>query len=165
MASHKLFVCLLRDVVRSPMMFFEQTPTGDLLNRFSKEMDSIDSIIPDKMKSLLGFVFHLLEIYIAIIVATPIAVVAIVPLTALYAVLQVRKTSIARPSASPLWQTSKQGTSLTKKLSQDGARNQCCGKLPGLCLTAVSEEMDDGGVEELFSASFLATELVPITAL
>ncbi|KAL8175578.1 UNVERIFIED_CONTAM: hypothetical protein K2H54_001194 [Gekko kuhli] len=88
MASHKLFAHLLQDVVRSPMMFFEQTPTGDLLNRFSKEMDSIDSIIPDKLKSLLGFMFHLLEIYIAIIVVTPIAVVAIVPLTVLYAVFQ-----------------------------------------------------------------------------
>ncbi|XP_077172100.1 ATP-binding cassette sub-family C member 6-like isoform X2 [Paroedura picta] len=87
-ASRRLFARLLRDIVRSPMMFFEQTPTGDLLNRFSKEMDSVDSIIPDKLKSLLGFVFHLLEIYIAIIVATPIAVVAIVPLTALYAAFQ-----------------------------------------------------------------------------
>ncbi|XP_060117019.1 ATP-binding cassette sub-family C member 6 [Heteronotia binoei] len=87
-ASRKLFVNLLQDVLRSPMMFFEQTPTGDLLNRFSKEMDSIDSIIPDKLKSLLGFMFHLLEIYIAVMVATPIAVVAIVPLTALYAVCQ-----------------------------------------------------------------------------
>lgn len=71
------------------MTFFEQTPIGDLLNRFSKEMDAIDSIIPDKLKSLLGFLFNLLEIYIVIMVATPIAVVAIVPLTALYAVYQV----------------------------------------------------------------------------
>nr|XP_056722539.1 ATP-binding cassette sub-family C member 6-like [Euleptes europaea] len=88
MASRKLFAHLLRDVVRSPMAFFEVTPTGNLLNRFSKEMDAIDSVLPDKLKSLLGFLFQLLEIYIAITVATPVAVVAIVPLTALYAVLQ-----------------------------------------------------------------------------
>ncbi|XP_054848807.1 ATP-binding cassette sub-family C member 6 isoform X2 [Eublepharis macularius] len=88
MASRQLFSHLLQDIIQSPMMFFEQTPSGHLLNRFSKEMDAIDSIIPDKLKSLLGFMFHLLEIYLAIIVATPIAVVAVVPLTALYAVLQ-----------------------------------------------------------------------------
>lgn len=71
------------------MMFFEQTPIGNLLNRFSKETDAIDSIIPDKLKSLLGFLFSLLEIYIVVIVATPIAVVAIMPVTVLYAVFQV----------------------------------------------------------------------------
>uniref|UniRef100_A0A8C3I573 ABC-type glutathione-S-conjugate transporter n=1 Tax=Chrysemys picta bellii TaxID=8478 RepID=A0A8C3I573_CHRPI len=87
-ASHKLFQQLLENVARSPMMFFEQTPIGNLLNRFSKETDAIDSVIPDKLKSLLGFLFSLLEIYIVVIVATPIAVVAIMPLTVLYAVFQ-----------------------------------------------------------------------------
>nr|XP_034987531.1 multidrug resistance-associated protein 6-like [Zootoca vivipara] len=87
-ASHELFRRLLHDVLRLPMSFFERTPSGDLLNRFSKEMDAIDSIIPDKLKSLLGFLFILLEIYVVIVMATPIAVVAIVPLTALYAVFQ-----------------------------------------------------------------------------
>ncbi|NWW84687.1 MRP6 protein, partial [Rhynochetos jubatus] len=88
LASHKLFLQLLRNVARSPMVFFEQTPIGNLLNRFSREMDAIDSIIPDKLKSLLGFFFNLLEIYLVIIVATPKAAMAIVPLTVLYAAFQ-----------------------------------------------------------------------------
>lgn len=88
-ASYKLFLQLLRNVGRSPMVFFEQTPIGNLLNRFSKEMDAIDSIIPDKLKSLLGFLFNLVEIYLVIIVATPKAAMAIVPLTVFYAVFQV----------------------------------------------------------------------------
>lgn len=89
LASHKLFLQLLRNVARSPMVFFEQTPIGNLLNRFSREMDAIDSVIPDKLKSLLGFLFNLLEIYLVIIVATPRAAMAIVPLTVLYAAFQV----------------------------------------------------------------------------
>ncbi|XP_074741583.1 multidrug resistance-associated protein 1 isoform X2 [Strix uralensis] len=88
LASHKLFLQLLRNVARSPMVFFEQTPIGNLLNRFSREMDAIDSVIPDKLKSLLGFLFNLLEIYLVIIVATPRAAMAIVPLTVLYAAFQ-----------------------------------------------------------------------------
>ncbi|NXK44826.1 MRP6 protein, partial [Chauna torquata] len=88
LASHKLFLQLLRNVGRSPMVFFEQTPIGNLLNRFSREMDAIDSVIPDKLKSLLGFLFNLLEIYLVIIVATPKAAMAIVPLTVFYAVFQ-----------------------------------------------------------------------------
>lgn len=88
LASHKLFLQLLRNVARSPMVFFEQTPIGNLLNRFSRQMDAIDSVIPDKLKSLLGFLFNLLEIYLVIIVATPRAAMAIVPLTVLYAAFQ-----------------------------------------------------------------------------
>ncbi|KFQ99756.1 Multidrug resistance-associated protein 1, partial [Nipponia nippon] len=88
LASHKLFLQLLRNVARSPMVFFEQTPIGNLLNRFCREMDAIDSVIPDKLKSLLGFLFNLLEIYLVIIVATPRAAMAIVPLTVLYAAFQ-----------------------------------------------------------------------------
>ncbi|XP_060548899.1 ATP-binding cassette sub-family C member 6 [Pantherophis guttatus] len=88
-ASRKLFQQLLLDVLRSPMIFFEQTPSGNLLNRFSKEMDAIDSIIPDKLKSLLSFLFNLLEIYVVIVVATPMVLVAILPLSALYIAFQV----------------------------------------------------------------------------
>ncbi|NXD40855.1 MRP1 protein, partial [Copsychus sechellarum] len=88
LASHQLFLQLLSSVMRSPMLFFEQTPTGHLLNRFSRDMDAVDSVIPDKLKSVLGFLFNLLEIYLVIVVATPWAAVAIVPLTVLYAAFQ-----------------------------------------------------------------------------
>ncbi|XP_068886330.1 ATP-binding cassette sub-family C member 6 isoform X4 [Aphelocoma coerulescens] len=88
LASHQLFLQLLSSVTRSPMLFFEQTPTGHLLNRFSRDMDAVDSVIPDKLKSVLGFLFNLLEIYLVIVVATPWAAMAIVPLTVLYAAFQ-----------------------------------------------------------------------------
>ncbi|NXT66265.1 MRP1 protein, partial [Chaetops frenatus] len=88
LASHQLFLQLLSSVTRSPMLFFEQTPIGHLLNRFSRDMDAVDSVIPDKLKSVLGFLFNLLEIYLVIVVATPWAAMAIVPLTVLYAAFQ-----------------------------------------------------------------------------
>ncbi|NXF93851.1 MRP6 protein, partial [Eubucco bourcierii] len=128
LASHKLFVQLLGNVARSPMAFFEQTPIGNLLNRFSKEMDAIDSVIPDKLKSLLGFSFSLLEIYLAILVATPWAAVAIVPLTVLYATFQhfyvvtscqLRRIEAASRSSiySHLWETF-QGSSVIRAYKQ-----------------------------------------------
>ncbi|NXE67919.1 MRP6 protein, partial [Calcarius ornatus] len=88
LASHQLFLQLLSNVMRSPMLFFEQTPIGHLLNRFSRDMDAVDSVIPDKLKSVLGFLFSLLEIYLVIVVATPWAAVAVVALTVLYAAFQ-----------------------------------------------------------------------------
>lgn len=88
-ASSLLFRRLLWDVVRSPIGFFERTPVGDLLNRFSKETDTVDVDIPDKLRSLLMYAFGLLEVSLVVAVATPLAVMAILPMLILYAAFQV----------------------------------------------------------------------------
>jgi len=41
---------LLYRVLHSPMTFFEITPLGRILNRFSKDIDALDSLIPDSFK-------------------------------------------------------------------------------------------------------------------
>ncbi|PNI11692.1 LOW QUALITY PROTEIN: ABCC6 isoform 3, partial [Pan troglodytes] len=71
-ASRLLFQRLLWDVVRSPISFFERTPIGNLLNRFSKETDTVDVDIPDKLRSLLMYAFGLLEVSLVVAVATPL---------------------------------------------------------------------------------------------
>lgn len=88
-ASSLLFQRLLWDVMRSPIGFFERTPIGNLLNRFSKETDIVDVDIPDKLRSLLIYVFGLLEVSLVVTVATPLAMVAILPLLVFYAGFQV----------------------------------------------------------------------------
>uniref|UniRef100_A0A8D1PTV4 ATP-binding cassette sub-family C member 6 n=1 Tax=Sus scrofa TaxID=9823 RepID=A0A8D1PTV4_PIG len=87
-ASTLLFRKLLWDVARSPIGFFEQTPIGNLLNRFSKETDIVDVDIPDRLRSLLMYAFGLLEVALVVTVATPLAVVAVLPLLLLYAGFQ-----------------------------------------------------------------------------
>ncbi|KAK2504236.1 hypothetical protein MC885_021604 [Smutsia gigantea] len=87
-ASSMLFRQLLWDVARSPTGFFEQTPIGNLLNRFSKETDIVDVDIPDKLRSLLIYAFGLLEVILVVTVVTPLAVVALLPLLLLYAGFQ-----------------------------------------------------------------------------
>ncbi|KAM5199046.1 ATP-binding cassette sub-family C member 6 isoform 2-T2 [Hipposideros larvatus] len=87
-ASSLLFQRLLWDVVRSPIGFFERTPVGNLLNRFSKETDIVDVDIPDKLRSLLIYAFGLLEVSLVVAVATPLAVVVILPMLILYTAFQ-----------------------------------------------------------------------------
>ncbi|XP_077843272.1 ATP-binding cassette sub-family C member 6 isoform X5 [Macaca mulatta] len=87
-ASRLLFQRLLWDVVRSPISFFERTPIGNLLNRFSKETDTVDVDIADKLRSLLMYAFGLLEVSLVVAVTTPLAIVAILPLFLLYAGFQ-----------------------------------------------------------------------------
>ncbi|XP_056309877.1 multidrug resistance-associated protein 1-like [Danio aesculapii] len=87
-ASRQLHLDLLNNVLHSPMSFFEKTPSGNLLNRFSKEIDAIDCMIPHGLKIMLGYVFKLLEVCIIVLIATPFAGVIILPLALLYAFIQ-----------------------------------------------------------------------------
>lgn len=88
-ASRHLHMDLLKNVLRSPMSFFETTPSGNLLNRFAKEIDAIDCMIPDGLKMMLGYLFKLMEVCIIVMLATPFAAVVILPLAILYAFVQV----------------------------------------------------------------------------
>uniref|UniRef100_A0A7N6ALG0 ABC-type glutathione-S-conjugate transporter n=1 Tax=Anabas testudineus TaxID=64144 RepID=A0A7N6ALG0_ANATE len=87
-ASRQLHMDLLMNVLRSPMSFFECTPSGNLLNRFAKEIDAIDCMVPDGLKMMLSYVFKLMEVCIIVLMATPFAAVIILPLAFLYAFVQ-----------------------------------------------------------------------------
>uniref|UniRef100_A0A674E9S7 ABC-type glutathione-S-conjugate transporter n=1 Tax=Salmo trutta TaxID=8032 RepID=A0A674E9S7_SALTR len=87
-ASRHLHMDLLKNVLHSPMSFFETTPSGNLLNRFAKEIDAIDCMIPDGLKMMLGYLFKLMEVCIIVMLATPFAAVVILPLAILYAFVQ-----------------------------------------------------------------------------
>lgn len=42
---------LLKNVLRWPMDLFDTTPLGRILNRFSKEVDAVDNVLPEVIKS------------------------------------------------------------------------------------------------------------------
>ncbi|KAI3362535.1 hypothetical protein L3Q82_012837, partial [Scortum barcoo] len=87
-ASRQLHADLLHSVLHSPMSFFEVTPSGNLLNRFSKEIDAIDCMIPDGLKMMLGYLFKLLEVCIILLLATPFTGLFLLPLTCVYIFIQ-----------------------------------------------------------------------------
>jgi len=88
-ASRRLHADLLHSVLRSPMSFFEATPSGNLLNHFFKEVDAIDCMIPDGLKMILSYVFKLLEVCIILLLATPLTSLVLLPLTCVYIFIQV----------------------------------------------------------------------------
>ncbi|XP_069503215.1 multidrug resistance-associated protein 1 isoform X1 [Ambystoma mexicanum] len=87
-ASRYLHLDLLHNVLRSPMSFFERTPSGNLVNRFSKEIDTIDSTIPQIIKMFMGSLFNVIGACIIILLSTPIAAVIIPPLGLIYFFVQ-----------------------------------------------------------------------------
>ncbi|KAJ6656004.1 hypothetical protein lerEdw1_004589 [Lerista edwardsae] len=88
LASRRLHVDLLHNVLRCPMSFFERTPSGNLVNRFSKEIDTIDSMLPAILKMFMGSLFNVVSACIIILLATPIAAVVIPPLGLVYFFVQ-----------------------------------------------------------------------------
>lgn len=92
-ASRHLHLNLLHNVLRSPMSFFERTPSGNLVNRFSKELDTIDSAIPPIIKMFMGSTFNVIGACIIILLATPIAAVIIPPLGLVYLFVQVKSVA------------------------------------------------------------------------
>uniref|UniRef100_A0A8D1LJY0 Multidrug resistance-associated protein 1 n=1 Tax=Sus scrofa TaxID=9823 RepID=A0A8D1LJY0_PIG len=87
-ASRRLHLDLLHNVLRSPMSFFERTPSGNLVNRFSKELDTVDSMIPQVIKMFMGSLFNVVGACIIILLATPVAAVIIPPLGLIYFFVQ-----------------------------------------------------------------------------
>lgn len=51
-AARDLHNKLLNNVLRLPMAFFDTTPLGRILNRFSKDVDVVDNVLPMVMVRL-----------------------------------------------------------------------------------------------------------------
>ncbi|CAE6451725.1 unnamed protein product [Rhizoctonia solani] len=70
-ASRTLYEKMLHSVMTSPSRFFDKTPSGRILNRFSKDIDTIDSGIQTFMVSVLTQALILLVAVVTIVYAVP----------------------------------------------------------------------------------------------
>ncbi|KAF9361927.1 Canalicular multispecific organic anion transporter 2, partial [Mortierella sp. AD094] len=83
-ASKTLYDCLLTRVLRMPMSFFDTTPMGRIVNRFSSDINSIDAQLPERSRYLLSFTSIIGGTLFVIAYSTPIFLVVIPPLIATY---------------------------------------------------------------------------------
>ncbi|XP_014068868.1 ATP-binding cassette sub-family C member 5 [Salmo salar] len=86
-ASSRLHEELFRKILRSPMKFFDTTPTGRILNRFSKDMDEVDTRLPFQVEMFIQnviLVFFCLGVIGSIF---PWFLVAVGPLVLLFTIL------------------------------------------------------------------------------
>uniref|UniRef100_A0A3P8ZXL4 ATP-binding cassette, sub-family C (CFTR/MRP), member 2 n=1 Tax=Esox lucius TaxID=8010 RepID=A0A3P8ZXL4_ESOLU len=87
-ASRILHSQLLKNILRVPMVFFDTTPSGRVVNRFAKDIFTVDEAIPQSFRSWIMCFLGVLGTLFAICLATPIFTAIIIPLAVIYYFVQ-----------------------------------------------------------------------------
>ncbi|XP_015275296.1 PREDICTED: multidrug resistance-associated protein 9-like, partial [Gekko japonicus] len=86
-ASSTLHNTMFRKILQSPMSFFDTTPTGRLMNRFSKDMDELDVRLPFHAENFLQQFCMVLSILVIIAVVFPILLIVVAVLMIVFVLL------------------------------------------------------------------------------
>ena len=88
LASKNLHIRMLDKILRAPQMFFDQTPIGRILNRFTKDLDTVDVSLRFNFRFLLLQVFRTIVSIIIFCIETPIFFLVSLPIGFLYVWVQ-----------------------------------------------------------------------------
>ena len=96
-ASTNLHQAILKNCLRSPMSFYDTTPLGRIVNRFAKDIDVIDTIIPRNLDAWGKCTINVMATVIMISYATPLFMAVIFPLGIFYFFVQVPANCLGTP--------------------------------------------------------------------
>ncbi|KAG0207958.1 hypothetical protein BGX28_000971 [Mortierella sp. GBA30] len=85
-----------KSVLYSPLAFFDTNPLGRVINRFSRDVDTLDNVLWSTLYEFTFTVVTLLGTLILIIVVFPWLVLAIVPILGLYYMLSIYYRTTSR---------------------------------------------------------------------
>lgn len=80
---------LIENLLFVPLSFFDTTPSGRILNRFSKDLYAVDVAIPGKGYDLIQCFLRVFCVLIVVSYGTPFALFGLLPLCLLYYLIQV----------------------------------------------------------------------------
>lgn len=83
-ASRKLFSEMLACVLHAPMSFFDTTPVGRIVNRFSKDMYTADEKLMPDLSTYLATLFSVFSTIAVIAGVTPVFLIFLAPMIMFY---------------------------------------------------------------------------------
>ncbi|XP_023809459.1 multidrug resistance-associated protein 9 isoform X1 [Oryzias latipes] len=86
-AACKLHNSMFKKIIGSPMSFFDTTPTGRILNRFAKDQEEVDTVLPMHMDPFLQFCLLVTFTIIIISAVFPLMLVAVVIIGVLFTII------------------------------------------------------------------------------
>jgi len=99
-----LHTSILKSGLRAPMSFFDSTPIGRIINRFSKDIDVVDSQLPRSLHSWVVCALSVMGTIAVICYSTPMFLIIILPMGVLYYLVQVQLPTIwLVPVLNPLY--------------------------------------------------------------
>ncbi|KAI9470014.1 MAG: multi drug resistance-associated protein MRP [Benjaminiella poitrasii] len=87
-SARYLHSSMLNTVLRTPMSFFDTTPLGRILNRFSKDEHTIDEVLPRNFNMYVRVLAQVLATVLVITFSTPFFLLIIIPLAFVYMSVQ-----------------------------------------------------------------------------
>ncbi len=87
-ACKALHAHMLDKVMRLPQAFFDSTPSGRIINRFSRDTEVLDGLLPMVLIQMTGCLFNIATTFIIISVANQFFIIALVPIFVAYMALQ-----------------------------------------------------------------------------
>lgn len=88
-ATKKFHESMLISILKCSMRFFESTPIGRIINRFSKDIEVAENRIPDAFKSVTRNMFNFMSVILVLSITIPAFLIALVPIAVLYYFIQV----------------------------------------------------------------------------
>ncbi|KAI0635675.1 P-loop containing nucleoside triphosphate hydrolase protein [Trametes polyzona] len=83
-SSKQLHRMAIKRVMHAPMSFFETTPLGRIMNRFSKDVDTIDNTLGDAMRMFVATLGNILGAIILIAIVLPWFLIAVAAVSIAY---------------------------------------------------------------------------------
>lgn len=95
-AAKKIHNSMLNNVFAAPMSFFDTTPLGRLVNRFTKDIDTADFGINMSVRGVVVYNFRALVSFTLISIETPWFLIALIPIVIIYLIIQTYYISTSR---------------------------------------------------------------------
>ena len=83
-AAKKIHETLLSSVLGAPMRFFEVTPLGRILNRFSKDVSNIDENLILSVSNFFQHLIRAITIIIVVSYGSPVFLITLLPISYIY---------------------------------------------------------------------------------